>query len=115
MLIAGPWQAAADDEGGERAVWPPGVLTPADEARFGQYAAALAFYRGSQWATPARRGTKPGQTHQLVFNYARTVLRKTTSYVFPAPVAFSVMPSARADEATANRAEQVLAVTIRDL
>lgn len=115
MLIAGPWQAAADDEGGERAVWPPGVLTPADEARFGQYAAALAFYRGSQWATPARRGTKPGQTHQLVFNYARTVLRKTTSYVFPAPVAFSVMPSAGADEVTANRAEQVLAATIRDL
>ncbi|MGC4107244.1 MAG: phage portal protein [Thermomicrobiales bacterium] len=111
MLIAGPWNAAMD-EGDLRAVWPPGVLTPADEARFGHYAAALAFYRGSQWATPARRGSK---SHQLVFNYARTLLRKTTSYVFPAPVAFSVLPDGGMEGAIANRAEQVLAAAIRDL
>ncbi|MGB3328302.1 MAG: phage portal protein [Thermomicrobiales bacterium] len=116
MLIAGPWNAAADDGVVERAVWPPGVLTPADEARFGHYAAAMAFYRGSQWGTPARRGTWQGQPLQLVFNYARAVVRKTTSYVFPAPVSFSVLPGAGDDaEDRANRAEQVLAAVIRDL
>lgn len=109
------------DEGDARAVWPPGVLTPADEARFGQYAAAQAFFRGAQGAVPARRGAsgRGREGRPLVFNYARAVLRKTTSYVFPAPVAFSVLPGDGGEDAAgaavANRAERVLAAAIRDL
>lgn len=122
MLIAGPWTALADTAEGmnERAVWPPGTLSPGDEARFGQYAAAMAFYGGNQWATPSRRGS----TH-LTFNYARTLLRKNSSYVFPAAVAFSISPvgtietsqaAARAAaQDTANRAERILAATVQDL
>ena len=118
MLIAGPWQAAVDT-GAERAVWPPGALTPADEARFGHYAAAQAFFGGAQGVTLARRGTRRGQAaQQLVFNYARTMLRKTTSYVFPAAVSFVVLPDdggGEGSEAAANRAERALADVVRDL
>jgi len=114
MLIAGPWNALADNAEGtnERAVWPPGTLSPADEARFGYYAAAIGFYRGNQWSTPARRGSR-----QLVFNYARTLLRKSSSYVFPAPVSFSIAPAndTGAAQETANRAECLLATIAQEL
>lgn len=116
MLIAGPWAIAPDDTGQtwarERAVWPPGTLTAADEARFGNYAAALAFYHGTQWSTPARRGSR-----QLVFNYARTLIRKSASYIFPAPVSFSIAPDSDtpAAEQTANRAERLLVGVCHDL
>ena len=85
--------------------WPPGTLSPVDEARFARYVEALAFWQGEQWPTPARRGE-----HRLVFNYARTLIRKTASYVFPGPVAFAIAPRDDTPIAReqANRAERVL-------
>ena len=118
MVITGPLSALAHtaENTNERAVWPPGTLSAADEARFGQYAAAMGFYRGNQWPTPARRGSR-----QLVFNYARTLLRKSSSYVFPAPVSFSITPNdsgssvQAAAQEIANRAERLLIATVQEL
>jgi hypothetical protein len=108
MLVNGPWNALAAPD---RTAWPAGTLTAADEARFSAYASALTFFQGQQWPERARRG----EPHQLVFNYARALIRKTASYVFPAPVAFSVaadgdMPALRE---AASRAERRL-VELRD-
>lgn len=100
MVLQGPWNPALP----ERDAWPEGILTPADEARFGGYEEALAFFQGDQWRETPRRGDPP----QLVFNYARTVIRKTASYVFPAPVGVSVVPEGGELE-VANRAERRLA------
>ena len=63
----------------------PEPARPEDRARLAAYAEALAFYRGEQW--PGRR--QRGET-RLTFNYARTLLRKVSSYVFSGPVSFSV-------------------------
>lgn len=89
--------------------WPSTLLQPDDEARFARYGRALAFYTGDQWSErhlPARRGET-----RLVVNYARTLVRKVASYVFPAPVRFTVPPEP--DEPpvrdAANRAERLLA------
>lgn len=102
MLVNGPWPAMAP----ERAAWPPGTLTGADEARFAAYADALDFFEGRQWVERARRG----EPERLVFNYARALLRKTASYVFPAPVGVAV--TAKGDDPAsreaANRAERRL-------
>lgn len=81
MVLAGPWTRGAAD----LAAWPPGTVSPADEARFRRYAEALAFWQGDQWTDRARRGES-----RLVLNYARTLVRKVASYVFPAPVSFNV-------------------------
>ena len=43
---------------------------------------------------------------RMTFNYARTLVRKVSSYLFPAPVTFSVPDQGIAE--AANRAEQVL-------
>jgi len=99
MLTHGPWNPAMP----ERAAWSEGTLSAADESRFAGYMEALAFYQGNQWRQPARRGEPP----QLVFNYARALIRKTASYVFPGPVGFSVLPEGTTHEA-ANRAERRL-------
>lgn len=100
MLVHGPW---ASPVAPERAAWPEGTLTSADEARFADYADALDFYQGHQWQERARRG----DPQQLVFNYARALIRKTASYVFPGPIGFSVAPVGGAQE-LANRAERRL-------
>ena len=101
---AGRWR----DDG----AWPEGTLSEADRERFRRYAAMLAFFRGEQWETAQRRGEA-----RLTLNYARVLARKTAAYVFPAPVAFGVpVPEAGgAEEATANRAERLLAATLADL
>ena len=83
--------------------WPPGLLTAADRERFARYAAALAFYEGDQWLGRRRRGET-----RLVVNYARALVRKVASYVFPAPVTFTV-PAGPGGDAAANRAELALA------
>ncbi|HEU0164053.1 MAG TPA: phage portal protein, partial [Thermomicrobiales bacterium] len=110
MMIAGPWHAAA--ELSERAVWPPGALTAADEARFARYVESLSFYHGEQWPAPTRKGTR-----QLVFNYARALIRKSASYVFPGPVTFSIAPGdiGSAAQAKANEAERLLAGIVQAL
>ncbi|CAA9568786.1 MAG: phage portal protein, SPP1 [uncultured Thermomicrobiales bacterium] len=78
-----------------------------DSARFARYRDALAFYEGDQWAERSRRGET-----RLTVNYARTLVRKVASYLFPAPVGFSVPPMVAGDaaaEAAAHRAERLLA------
>src|SRR5215207_6507077 len=66
-------------------VWPPGMVSAADRERFARYAEARAFYDGAQWLGRRRRGEI-----RLTVNYARALVRKIASYVFSAPVTFSV-------------------------
>ncbi|HEV2529177.1 MAG TPA: phage portal protein [Thermomicrobiales bacterium] len=87
------------------------ALDEDDAARFARYREALAFYDGDQWSgRPARA------EHRLTINYARALVRKVASYLFPAPVTFAVpprtdaSPTARAAaDADAHRAELLLA------
>src|SRR4051812_41622737 len=90
--------------GGE---WPEGIGTAEDRGRLARYAEAIAFYEGDQWIGRRQRGET-----RLTLNYARALLRKVASYVFPEPVAFSVLGEGN-DEA-ASRAEQALAAAIAD-
>ncbi len=85
--------------------WPPDLLSADDRARLARYAAATAFFTGDQW-TERRR---PAET-RLTLNYARALLRKTASYVFPAEARFSI--PVEGDQQVANRAERLLAETI---
>lgn len=85
--------------------WPADLLTDDDRARLARYEEAAAFFTGDQWTT--RR--KPGET-RLTLNYARALLRKIASYVFPAEARFSIPVDG--DQATANHAERILAETI---
>ena len=118
MLVAGPWTDSSSlahsgtPSGPDPSFWPTGLRTPADEARCAGYAASLAFYNGDQWRERPRRGES-----RLVFNYARALIRKTASYVFPAPVSFSVLPDADTPAQTdlANETERLLMTTITAL
>lgn len=107
MLVAGPWMTSPD-----LSAWPPATRTPADDARVAAYAAALAFFHGDQWTAPPRRGET-----RLVFNYARALIRKTASYVFPGQLAVSALPVADTPFAreAANLAERLLAALATDL
>ncbi|HEV2067334.1 MAG TPA: hypothetical protein VGR08_10915 [Thermomicrobiales bacterium] len=51
MLVTGPWidPPSLSVPGTDQAFWPPGVRTPADDARIAAYGRALAFYSGQQW------------------------------------------------------------------
>lgn len=93
----------------DSASWPAGLLTPADEARFARYAETQAFYDGLQWPAPRRRSEPP----RLVVNYARALIRKTASYVFPAPVGVNVLTGGAGSDRAA-RAEQRL-LDLRDM
>lgn len=89
-------------------------VAEADRARFATYLEAMAFADGAQWQGRPRRGET-----RLTANYARALVRKVASYVFPAPVTFAVDPSeasapGAAGDSTANRAERVLAGVIAD-
>lgn len=86
--------------------WPPGTRTPADDARAQAYADAAAFYEG--WQYPGNRS----KLKLLTFNYARTLLRKTVSYMFNAPVGVSI-PATPNAQTRANAAEQAL-LALRD-
>lgn len=85
--------------------WPGDLLSDEDRARLARYEEAAAFFAGDQWTQ--RR--KPGET-RLTLNYARALLRKVASYVFPAEPRFSVPVDG--DQAIANRTERLLAETI---
>jgi len=108
MLLAGPWtdSTATPLTGADHAFWPPGVRTAADDARIASYASALDFYHGAQWQERARRGES-----RLVLNYARALIRKTASYVFPGAVSFSALATAGdpASRDAGNAAEHLLA------
>ncbi len=95
---------------GNSTPWRPGTGQTEDRARLARYAEALAFYEGSQW--PGRR--QRGET-RLTFNYARALVCKMASYVFPAPVTFSVPAPSPDLDAAARRAELALAEVAADL
>jgi hypothetical protein len=88
--------------------FPPATLSSDDRLRFARYAEARDFCEGAQWLGRPRRGET-----RLTFNYARSVVRKTAAYVFPAPVTFTV--PAEGDDTIANTAEQTLAALIAEL
>src|SRR6476469_10793143 len=81
--------------------------SPQDQARFARYAEATAFHEGDQWTTRRLRGET-----RLTMNYARSLVRKVASYVFPDPVAFSVPAAGRED--LGNLAENLLAAAIEE-
>ncbi len=80
-------------------------LSPEDQARFARYAEAIAFHEGDQWTTRRQRGET-----RLTMNYARSLVRKVASYVFPEPVTFSAPAPGR--EELGNLAERLLAEAI---
>lgn len=85
-----------------------------DEGRKARYREYRAFAAGEQWqGRPA-----PGRTRQT-FNYARALLRKTASYLFPAaptfavPMADPLQPGGGAERA--QETEQLLAGVLAEL
>lgn len=85
--------------------WSPELLSVEDRARLARYEETTAFFAGDQWTQ--RR--KPGET-RLTLNYARALLRKIGSYVFPAEPRFAI--PVEGDQHIANRTERLLAETI---
>jgi hypothetical protein len=89
-------------------------VPPTDQARLARYAEMLAFYEGAQWVGRRQRGET-----RLTFNYARTLVRKVASYVFPGPVTFSVTEKGSEGETpsadAANRAELALNALVAQL
>lgn len=88
----------------------PQILQRMDADRLRRYAEHLAFYRGDQWPRPRR-----SRDRRLVFNYAKALVEKTTSYLMTG-VGFAVDPidaSADAQE-RARRAEAELAQVYDD-
>src|SRR3954471_11259841 len=75
-----------------------------DQTRRLRYEEALAFYRGEQWPSARRRGET-----RLTVNYARALLRKVASYVFPAPVTFNVELQAAGSKLQAVGGDEELA------
>lgn len=67
-----------------------------DGSRQRAYRENLAFYRGAQWQGPAR-----GRERRLVFNYARTLIEKTTSYLMSG-LSFVVDPADDTAESAAR-------------
>ena len=77
-----------------------------DGARRARYREYLDFYEGSQW----QGRPLPGE-RRLTINYARALVRKCVSYLFPEPVTFAVSPDGpdAAARERARRAEEALA------
>ena len=74
----------------------PGALR--DGARRARYQEYLDFYEGRQWTGRPLPGER-----RLTVNYARALVRKAVSYLFPEPVTFAVLPEGH-DEAAGGRA-----------
>jgi hypothetical protein len=81
----------------------PGALDGRDIERMNRYQTYLDFYAGQQW-TGRRRA---GET-RLTFNYARTLVQKSASYLFPRPVTFNVIADGDGQEEAIQRAERAL-------
>lgn len=77
-----------------------------DAARLARYRDYLDFFEGRQWTGRPLPGER-----RLTVNYARVLIRKLVSYIFPEPVSFSVVPDGDSADAhqRAHRAEQALA------
>lgn len=114
MLVSGPWsdRRYGDFASPDPDVWPTGTASTDDFDRFARYADLRAFFDGDQWTGRAQR-----HESRLVFNYARSLIRKTTSYVFPDAVRFSVNPDHDTPGARdhANQVERLLAATLSSL
>jgi hypothetical protein len=80
-------------------------LNGQDAERLTRYREHLDFYEGQQW----ERRKRPGET-RLTLNYARALVRKVASYVYPEPVSFTVQPNEAAgiSEELAARAERAI-------
>lgn len=63
-----------------------------DTERLNRYRQYLDFYEGQQWDRRRR-----GNETRLTINYARALVRKVASHVFPEPVVFSVPESEEAE------------------
>ncbi len=81
----------------------PDALDGQDTARMNRYRTYLDFYAGEQW-TGRRRA---GET-RLTFNYARTLVQKSASYLFPRPVTFNVIADGDEQTEAVSRAERAL-------
>jgi hypothetical protein len=81
----------------------PGDWPAEDRARIAGYGDYAAFASGDQWLGRARRNEP-----RLTVNYARALIRKTASYIFPEPVRFSIDPREMDDPDTAAHAERLL-------
>lgn len=77
-----------------------------DAARRARYRELLDFYEGRQWLGKPLPGER-----RLTANYARALVRKVASYLFPEPVIFSAVPDGTDEvaQARALRAEAALA------
>ena len=82
----------------------PQQIARLDAGRLRGYAELLAFYQGDQWPGPVRR-----RERRLTFNYAKTLVEKTTSYLMSG-MRSVVDPEDGSPEAQerARRAERVL-------
>ena len=89
-------------------IWPMRGLESDDHTRLARYQEALSFYEGDQWQGRARRAET-----RLTINYARALVRKVSSYVFPGAVRFTVEAQASSSrqqgDEVGNRAERALA------
>ncbi|HET8626074.1 MAG TPA: phage portal protein [Thermomicrobiales bacterium] len=83
-----------------------GWLATRDAARRARYRESLEFYEGRQWLGRPLPGER-----RLTANYARTLVRKVASYLFPEPVTFAVAPedAGAAARERSRRAEAALA------
>ena len=77
-----------------------------EAARRARYRELLDFYEGRQWLGRPLPGER-----RLTANYARALVRKAASYLFPEPPVFSAVPDGpdAAAQARAQRAEAALA------
>lgn len=114
MLLSGPWpnRHHGDFDVPDSSIWPSGVASSEDYDRFSRYADLRASFNGDQWTGHAQRNET-----RLVFNYARSLIRKTSSYIFPGAVRFSITPDNDSPVARdhANQVERLLAATISSL
>jgi hypothetical protein len=78
-------------------------LNSQDVERLNRYREYLEFYEGDQW----ERRRRAGET-RLTFNYARALVRKVASYVFPEPVVHSVREDAGGSDQQRELAEHLL-------
>ena len=79
-------------------------LNRLDSARLRSYRENLSFYRGEQWA-----GTQRRRERRLVFNYAKALIDKTTSYLMSG-IGFAVDPAGAGAEAAERAARSEAAL-----
>jgi hypothetical protein len=88
----------------------PEQIRQMDAARLRRYGEHLAFYGGDQWPASTLRQ----KNRRLVFNYAKTIIDKTTSYLVSG-LNFAVDPDADTPEAAARaRATERALATVYD-